>query len=208
MDDFLGFLSQKALSGGQILSNGEGTPDGPLQVIALALALKIPGYVPLVSLSLLDAIGRLLVAFVLGGALGYNRERLGKPAGLRTHIMVTLGSCAFLILGVELLAAYTQSTQLDPTRVLQGVVGGIGFLGAGSIIQSKGTVEGVTTAATVWVAGAVGAGCGLGHYELAAMLVCFSLVALWVLGLIEVDSSAGKGSPPPMKDARQSDGVD
>lgn len=152
----------------------------------------IPGYVPLVSISLLDASCRLLVAFVLGGAVGWNRERLGKPAGLRTHMMVTLGACAFLIMGVEILASYSRDyqTQLDPTRVLQGVVGGIGFLGAGSIIQSRGNVEGITTAATVWVAGAIGAGCGLGHFVLVGILVVFALVTLWGLGKMEVPSSA------------------
>src|SRR5690606_16706610 len=83
-----------------------------------------------------------------------------------------------------LLAGYSPETQVDPTRVLQGVVGGIGFLGAGSIIHSRGTVEGVTTAATVWVAGAIGAGCGLGNYVLVAILVGFCFLTLVVLGRI------------------------
>ncbi len=103
-------------------------------------------------------------------------------------MMVTLGACAFLIMGVEILASYSRDyqTQLDPTRVLQGVVGGIGFLGAGSIIQSRGNVEGITTAATVWVAGAIGAGCGLGHFVLVGILVTFALVTLWGLGKMAV----------------------
>lgn len=147
---------------------------------------NIPGYEPLVNIGPLDAVGRLLAAFIFGGAIGWNRERLGKPAGLRTHIMVTLGACTFLILGTELLAGSAADSELDPTRVLQGVVGGIGFLGAGSIIQSRGTVEGVTTAATVWVAGAIGAGCGLGQYVLVAVLVTFCLVTLSGLGGLEL----------------------
>lgn len=146
---------------------------------------SIPGYEPLVSIGPLDAAVRFLVAFVLGGALGWNRERLGKPAGLRTHIMVSMGACAFLILGLEILAGYSPETELDPTRVLQGVVGGIGFLGAGTIIQSRGTVEGVTTAATVWVAGAIGAGCGLGLFSLVAILVSFCVVTLALLVRID-----------------------
>jgi putative Mg2+ transporter-C (MgtC) family protein len=209
MDDFLGFIFQKAPLGETSWSRLDAAPDFLLGVAAASRVPEIPGYVSLASLTLLDVVGRLFAAFVLGGALGYNRERLGKPAGLRTHIMVTLGSCAFLILGVEVLASYGQAydTHPDPTKVLEGVVGGIGFLGAGSIIQSKGTVEGVTTAATVWVAGAVGAGCGLGLYQLTAILVCFSLVALWVLGLLEVDSSDAKASPSPKEDPVQSDDV-
>lgn len=147
--------------------------------------LEIPGYAPLESMGTLDAACRFLAAFVAGGAIGWNREQLGKPAGLRTHIMVTLGACAFLIIGIELLAGYSPETQVDPTRVLQGVVGGIGFLGAGSIIQSRGSVEGVTTAAAVWVAGAIGAGCGLGNYVLVAILVSFCFLTLVVLGRLE-----------------------
>ncbi len=102
--------------------------------------------------------------------------------------MVTLGSCAFVLLGIELLAEVSQGydTPLDPTRVLQGVVGGIGFLGAGTIIQNKGSVEGITTAATVWVAGAVGAGCGMGQFAITGILVALSVGALWTLGKVEV----------------------
>lgn len=156
---------------------------------------EIPGYVPLVSMGALDALFRLLAAFVMGGAVGWNRERLGKPAGLRTHIMVALGACAFLIMGLELLAGY--GDELDPTRVLQGVVGGIGFLGAGSIIQSRGNATGVTTAATLWVTGAIGAGCGFGQYVLALLLVSFCLLALIALGRLEFSLSEVKKTQDP-----------
>lgn len=159
--------------------------------------LDIPGYVPLTSIGPLDAAGRFLVAFILGGAVGWNRERLGKPAGLRTHIMVTLGSCCFLILGSEIFSSNSPEAEFDPTRVLQGVVGGIGFLGAGSIIHSRGTVEGVTTAAAVWVSGAIGASCGLGLYVLAATLVGFCFVTLSVLGRLEAGLSDGKKEEDP-----------
>lgn len=146
--------------------------------------VDFPGIATLQTVSVGDAFVRFVAAVLFGGALGYNRERLGKPAGLRTHIMVALGACTFLLLGMELLAEVSSShgTPLDPTRVLQGVVGGIGFLGAGSIIQRKGDVEGITTAATVWVAGAVGAGCGMGQLALVAILVFFSVASLWTLG--------------------------
>lgn len=147
----------------------------------------VPGMVPLQSLSLLDTVVRFCAALLFGGILGWNRERLGKPAGLRTHIMVTLGACGFLLLGVELLAGVSDryDSPLDPTRVLQGVVGGIGFLGAGSIIQNKGEVEGITTAATIWVAGAVGAGCGMGQFLVAGILVVLAISTLWLLAKVE-----------------------
>jgi putative Mg2+ transporter-C (MgtC) family protein len=149
---------------------------------------SLPGYEPIASVGLIDAAVRLLVASILGAVLGYNRERIGKPAGLRTHMMDTLGAAFFDLIGVELMMEYTTripGAQLDPTRVLQGVVGGIGFLGAGSIIHSRGSVEGVTTAASVWVAGAIGAGCGLGFYTLGLLVTGFALFTLYLVGLLE-----------------------
>jgi putative Mg2+ transporter-C (MgtC) family protein len=154
----------------------------------------LPGMAPSQSLSFVDMLVRFVVALLLGGALGLDRERLGKPAGLRTHIMVSIGACAFLLLGVELLASVSAQygSPLDPTRVLQGVVGGIGFLGAGTIIHNQGGVEGITTAATVWVAGAVGAGCGLGQFFIVGVLVVLSISALWVLPKFDIKHSIGE----------------
>jgi putative Mg2+ transporter-C (MgtC) family protein len=154
----------------------------------------LPGMAPSQSLSFVDMLVRFVVALLLGGALGLDRERLGKPAGLRTHIMVSIGACAFLLLGVELLAGVSAQygSPLDPTRVLQGVVGGIGFLGAGTIIHSQGGVEGITTAATVWVAGAVGAGCGVGQFFIVGVLVVLSISALWVLPKFDIKHSIGE----------------
>lgn len=140
------------------------------------------------SVGLADAAVRLVAASLLGAAIGYNRERIGKPAGLRTHMMVTLGAAFFVLLGVELMMEYSArvpGSQLDPTRVLQGVVGGIGFLGAGSIIHSRGSVQGVTTAASVWVTGAIGAGCGLGFYTLALIGTGLALTTLYLVGQVE-----------------------
>ena len=146
------------------------------------------GHAALTTLSLGEAMVRLLVAVVFGATLGVNRERMGKAAGLRTHVLVTLGSALFLMLGVELLGEFSaeyERARMDPTRVLEGVIGGIGFLGAGSIIRHRNSVEGVTTSATVWLAGAIGAGCGLGKYVLAAMALGFALLALILLRGVE-----------------------
>ena len=131
---------------------------------------------------------RLLCAVLLGGLIGWDRERREKPAGLRTHMMVTLGSATFVLLAFEVAAEVSSqygSVGLDPTRVLQGVVGGIGFLGAGSIIQSRGHVKGVTTAASLWVSGALGAACGMGAYLLAVVTAALALVILSVISRLE-----------------------
>jgi putative Mg2+ transporter-C (MgtC) family protein len=121
--------------------------------------------------SVSEVIVRLFVALLAGGLIGWDRERLDKPAGLRTHMLVGLGSCTFTLLGFEVSGhlAARNNDEFDPTRVLQGVVGGIGFLGAGTIIQSRGQVSGVTTAASVWVSGALGAAAGVGAYVLVAV---------------------------------------
>jgi putative Mg2+ transporter-C (MgtC) family protein len=129
---------------------------------------------------------RLGVAILIGGLIGYDRERSEKPAGLRTHMLVALGSASFTLLGFEVGAHLSPRTGegFDPTRVLQGVIGGIGFLGAGAIIRSQGQVSGITTAASVWVAGALGAAAGVGAYVLAGFTTAAAFVTLsWVVKL-------------------------
>jgi putative Mg2+ transporter-C (MgtC) family protein len=130
--------------------------------------------------------GRLLLAVALGAMLGWDRERRDKPAGLRTHILVSLGSASFVGLAMDL-QTETGGHAIDPTRVLQGVVGGLGFLGAGTIIQGRGHVSGLTTAASVWVVGAVGAAAGLGAYVLAVATAVLALVVLSFLGAVEAN---------------------
>jgi putative Mg2+ transporter-C (MgtC) family protein len=126
---------------------------------------------------------RLLVAVAIGALIGWDRERADKPAGLRTHMLVALGSASFTLLGFEVGDHLSPKTGqgFDPTRVLQGVIGGIGFLGAGAIIQNRGHVSGITTAASVWVAGALGSAAGVGAYVLA---VFTAVVAFCVLRFV------------------------
>ncbi len=145
---------------------------------------------------------RLTAAAVMGGIIGWDRERADKPAGIRTHMLVSLGSCSFTLLGFEVGAHLSPRTGdgFDPTRVLQGVIGGIGFLGAGAIIQNRGHVSGITTAASVWVAGALGAAAGVGAYVLALATTLLSLVILMSVGTLE--RLAGKNhSKEPKLDA-------
>ncbi|HLV66731.1 MAG TPA: MgtC/SapB family protein [Polyangiaceae bacterium] len=135
--------------------------------------------------SLGEVAARLSVALVVGGAVGWERERQDKPAGLRTHMLVALGSATFVLLGFEVgshLAHQYGDPGFDPTRVLQGVVGGIGFLGAGTILKSSAHVSGITTAASVWITGALGAAAGLGAYLVAFVATVFALLTLAVLG--------------------------
>ena len=139
------------------------------------------------SISSGELLLRLSIAALLGAVLGWERELRAKSAGLRTHMLVTLGAAVFALLGVEVLTASAgeASARIDPSRVLEGIVGGIGFLGAGSIIQSRGQVEGLTTAAGVWISGAIGAACGLGMFRIAAIAAGFAFVTIAGLGWLE-----------------------
>lgn len=144
-----------------------------------------------------EVVTRLGLALLFGGALGAEREAMQKPAGLRTHMMVSLGSAAFTLVSFELAAAAGQSGGMhgDPIRIVEGVTAGVGFLGAGSIIQGRGSVEGITTAAGLWVVGAIGIACGGGHYLLATTTAVLAFAILAGLGFIE--SRAKRDSPQP-----------
>lgn len=120
---------------------------------------------------------RPVFALICGLFLGWNREHRGRAAGLRTQTLVALGACVFTLAAIHLHEDFPDS-RLDPIRVVQGIVGGIGFLGAGSIIRSRGHIRGVTTAATVWVSGAVGMTAGLGYYSLSIVTVVLCLTVL------------------------------
>ncbi len=129
---------------------------------------------------------RVLLAALLGALLGFNRERVGKPAGLRTHMLVAMGSAAFVIpsqfAGMEI---------ADQSRVIQGVIAGIGFLGAGTIIKHRDgeQITGLTTAASIWMTAAIGVACGLGRDSTAVILAVLAWV---VLNLVEGLSKIGK----------------
>lgn len=130
---------------------------------------------------LLAELARLAGAVLLGGLLGFEREWKERPAGLRTHAMVSLGAAAFTLLTLELAAG-----QEDRLRVVEGIIGGIGFLGAGTIIRRNGGIAGLTTAGSIWVAGAIGLAAGMGAWWLALAGVVFSLFVLAVIHPLEV----------------------
>lgn len=121
---------------------------------------------------------RLLVAVILGGLLGYERETRGTSAGLRTHMLVALGAAIFVLVPLE--AGVSQG---DLSRVLQGVITGVGFLGAGAIIKlnQEQEIKGLTTAASVWMTAAIGVAAGMGRE---ATAVLSTLMALFILAVL------------------------
>ena len=128
----------------------------------------------------LDTLQRLLLAAVLGGVVGMEREVSGKPAGLRTNLLICMG--AALVAELSMSVALSRG---DPGRMAAQVVSGIGFIGAGTIIQSRGQVRGLTTAATIWVVAAIGMAVGLGAYVQAIGAAVLVLVALYALRWLE-----------------------
>ena len=121
---------------------------------------------------------RLLVAVVLGGVLGWERESVGAPAGLRTHMLVSLGSALFVLIPLQ-----AGMKMEDLSRVLQGVTAGIGFLGAGAILKQRdrNDVRGLTTAASIWLTAALGVAAGMGREATALLSMLFALVILAML---------------------------
>lgn len=136
----------------------------------------------------LETVVRLVLAITAGAVLGWERERLGKPAGLRTHMMVALGSASFMLASIQLgaqIESESSTFRSDPTRTLAGIIGGIGFLGAGTIIEARGAVQGITTAASIWVVAAIGVACGSGLYQIAVTTVFLAFLVLTVIGYFE-----------------------
>ena len=119
---------------------------------------------------------RVFVAFVLGAAIGIERERRAKAAGLRTHMLVAAGSAIFTIASFAILAG--EGTLRDPARIAAQIVTGVGFLGAGAIIRSGNSVSGVTTAASIWVTAAIGMLAGGGAHALAISSTVLTVLAL------------------------------
>jgi putative Mg2+ transporter-C (MgtC) family protein len=132
-------------------------------------------------------LGRFGFALLTGGIVGFERESAEKPAGLRTLALVSVGSCLFCLISLGLIDDWrsAENLRLDPIRIVAGLMGGIGFLGAGAIIESRGSVEGITTAASIWVAGGLGLACGVGSFWLAAIGVLVTIVILRGLGVFE-----------------------
>lgn len=126
---------------------------------------------------------RLIVASILGAAIGAEREIHGHPAGIRTHMLVALGSALFTVLSIH---GFGQGpgAGIDPTRIAAQVVSGIGFLGAGAILKDGVVIRGLTTAASLWATAAVGMASGAGEYLIGAVSAVIILVSLWPLNAL------------------------
>jgi putative Mg2+ transporter-C (MgtC) family protein len=140
---------------------------------------------------------RLAVALVLTGALGWERNRSGKSAGVRTHMIVGMGACFFMLLPEMIIEHYRQfgqAVQFDPVRVIQAVVAGISFVGAGTIFVSKDKdhVRGLTTAASIWTCTAIGMAVGVGRFVLPAAATLLLLVVLHLVRYIEPEEGEGR----------------
>jgi putative Mg2+ transporter-C (MgtC) family protein len=135
-----------------------------------------------------ESLLRLALAAVLGGLIGVERELREREAGLRTHLLVALGSALFTIVGAygfhDFLESGESVVRADPTRIAAQIVTGIGFLGAGAIIRQGFSVRGLTTAATLWVVAAVGLAAGAGYYSAAVITTALVLIALYPLRIM------------------------
>jgi putative Mg2+ transporter-C (MgtC) family protein len=121
---------------------------------------------------------RIVLGFALGAVLGWERDRAGRPAGLRTHMMVSAGATAFTLVSIYGFPEPNLSIPRDPARVAAQIVTGVGFLGAGTIWRTPSTVRGLTTAASVWLAAAIGMMAGAGMYVLALVTSALGYVCL------------------------------
>ena len=139
----------------------------------------------------LGLFGRMLLAALLGGLIGLERELSGKPAGLRTNMLICVGAALFTELSIEIAVAHNDQIMegslvapADPGRIAAQIVTGIGFLGAGTILQSRGSIVGLTTAATIWVVAAIGMAAGARAYGVAIVATILVAVVLGILGRV------------------------
>lgn len=136
---------------------------------------------------------RLIVAAVLGAVIGLEREYHDHPAGMRTHLLVSVGAAAFTILSIEAFAA----PGADPARIAAQIVTGIGFLGAGAILKDRGAIKGLTTAASLWAVAAVGMASGVAAWGVAIATTTIVVISLWPLHEIERRIVSRRDRRPP-----------
>ena len=153
---------------------------------------------------------RFVGAILLGGIIGFEREAKNRPAGLKTHIMVALAAAVFAIISVESIHTAgmdSDNFKPDPLRVVEAVTAGVAFLAAGTIVLSRGEIQGITTGASLWLAGAIGLCLGFGHWVIGFGAVIAGITILFCVGFLEdkLDTDGGmpidtdkppKGDPP------------
>lgn len=134
----------------------------------------------------IDFIVKVLFSMLFGAIIGVEREVTNKFAGLRTHILVSLGACVFTILSIKGFPVDTQRYNADPARIAAQIVTGIGFIGGGTVLRMGNNIYGITTAATLWLAASVGMACGAGFYMLGGLCSLFALFTLVVMRVMEI----------------------
>ncbi|MDB5551659.1 MAG: MgtC/SapB family transporter protein [Rhizobium sp.] len=153
---------------------------------------------------------RFVGAILLGGIIGFEREAKNRPAGLKTHIMVALAAAVFSIISIEAIhtaALASDNFKPDPLRVIEAVTAGVAFLAAGTIVLSRGEIHGITTGASLWLAGAIGLCLGFGHWIIGFAAVVAGIAILFAVGKMEDmldmtgsmpvdDDTPPKGGPP------------
>lgn len=140
-------------------------------------------------ISILELVLRILVSALLGGIIGYERDLHGRPVGLRTHVLVAMGSATFMVVSAQFafLQGYEDGhyVEVDGSRIAASVVSGIGFLAGGSILRTGSTIQGLTTAAGLWVVTSIGLAAGGGMFVVAGAVTAFSVIALTLLRRFE-----------------------
>lgn len=138
-------------------------------------------------------VARLLLAAIFGAVIGFEREWRNRPAGLRTHVLVCVASATFAILTIEIVHApmfaaesMKEVVKVDPIRVVEAVTAGVAFLAAGTILFARGEVQGLTTGAGMWLAGAIGLAAGLGFWQIASFGTLLVLIVLGLMHTLEV----------------------
>ncbi|MDD5428125.1 MAG: MgtC/SapB family protein [Candidatus Omnitrophica bacterium] len=128
---------------------------------------------------------RLILAALLSGAIGFEREFHGRAAGFRTHILLCVGSTLIMLTSMHIFDLYDSKVSLDPARIAAGVITGIGFLGAGTIMHAKSAVRGLTTAASLWVVAGIGLAVGSGFYYGAIITTVLTMITLMLFSRLE-----------------------
>ena len=147
---------------------------------------------------------RLVAAAVMGAVIGFDREMQKSPAGLRTHMLTALAAAIFTVLTLEMQNQLKAEKYegADPIRIIEAITVGVSFLAAGSIIQRGRNVQGLTTGAGMWLAGAVGLACGLGQYAIAVMAVILAILILTVLGYAQKLAAGNQQQGPDKQDPK------
>ncbi len=140
----------------------------------------------------------ILLAIVLGFAIGFEREITNKWAGLRTHMLVCLGSCIFTLLSIHAFPVYAHSPQADPARIAAQILTGIGFIGGGTVLRHGYSIYGLTTAATLWITASIGMACGCGFTALATICTVLAVGTLVLIRIFE-KQYIHKGSKNPRR---------